>query len=164
MAAQQNPNAPVSDETSTLPHDQNKEKSALDDISGGIAGTAQQPSEMTLASSPNSTQGPNASEPLDLNRTENAPATVNPSSLQKEAMLNAINQVPVRVSAVLGKARIDVASLMTLSEGAIVELDRKVGEPIDIYANDRLIARGELVLVDGALGVTLTEIAQENGA
>lgn len=85
-------------------------------------------------------------------------------SSSSSSMLNAINQVPVRISAVLGKARIDVESLMNLNEGAIVELDRKVGEPIDIYANDRLIARGELVLVDGALGVTLTEIAEDASA
>lgn len=73
-----------------------------------------------------------------------------------------IDDVPVKIAAVLGKTRMDVAQLKTLGDGAIIELDRKVGEPIDLYVNDRLIARGELVLVDGALGVTMTEIVRED--
>ena len=74
----------------------------------------------------------------------------------------AVNDVPVTVSAVLGKTKIDVASLMRLGDGAVIELDRKVGEPIDLYVNDRLIARGELVMVDGSLGVTMTEIVKHD--
>ena len=70
--------------------------------------------------------------------------------------------VPVKISAVLGKTKIDVAQLRQLNEGAVIELDRKVGEPIDLYVNDRLIARGELVMVDGSLGVTMTEIVKED--
>ena len=73
-------------------------------------------------------------------------------------LLESLGDVPVKVSAVLGKTRIDVASLLALDDGAVIELDRKVGEPIDIYVNDTLIARGELVMVDGSVGVTLTEI------
>jgi flagellar motor switch protein FliN/FliY len=70
--------------------------------------------------------------------------------------------VPVRISAVLGKKRMTVAALMRLEQGAIIELDRKVGEPIDLYVNDRLIARGELVMVEGSLGVTMTEIVKDD--
>lgn len=73
-----------------------------------------------------------------------------------------IEDVPVKISAVLGKTKIDVAQLKSLGDGAVLELDRKVGEPIDLYVNDRLIARGELVLVDGVLGVTMTEIVRED--
>jgi len=73
-----------------------------------------------------------------------------------------VNDVPVTVSAVLGKTKIDVASLMRLGDGAVIELDRKVGEPIDLYVNDRLIARGELVMVDGSLGVTMTEVVKHD--
>lgn len=75
---------------------------------------------------------------------------------------HSIDHVPVRISAVLGKTKMDVAQLRELGDGAIIELDRKVGEPIDLYVNDRLIARGELVMVDGALGVTMTEIVRED--
>ena len=69
--------------------------------------------------------------------------------------------VPVKISAVLGKTKIDVAQLRQLEDGAVIELNRKVGEPIDLYVNDRLIARGELVMVDGSLGVTMTEIVKD---
>lgn len=72
--------------------------------------------------------------------------------------LEAVFDVPVNVSAVLGKTHMEVSSLLKLGRGTIVELDRKVGEAIDIYVNDRLVARGEVVVVDDRLGVTMTEI------
>lgn len=58
----------------------------------------------------------------------------------------------------LGNATIRVSNLLRLGRGAIVELDRKVGEPIDIYVNNRLVARGEVIVVDERLGVTITEV------
>ncbi len=72
--------------------------------------------------------------------------------------LEAVFDVPVTVSAVLGKSAMEVSALLKLAKGTIVELDRKVGEAIDIYVNDRLVARGEVVLVEDRLGVTMTEI------
>ncbi len=72
--------------------------------------------------------------------------------------LEAVFDVPVTVSAVLGKSAMEVSELLKLGKGTIVELDRKVGEAIDIYVNDRLVARGEVVLVEDRLGVTMTEI------
>jgi flagellar motor switch protein FliN/FliY len=72
--------------------------------------------------------------------------------------LEAVFDVPVQVSAVLGRARMDVGALLKLGPGAVLELDRKVGEAIDIYVNNRLVARGEVVLVEDKLGVTMTEI------
>jgi len=72
--------------------------------------------------------------------------------------LEAVFDVPVTVSAVLGKSAMEVSQLLKLGKGTIVELDRKVGEAIDIYVNDRLVARGEVVLVEDRLGVTMTEI------
>jgi flagellar motor switch protein FliN len=74
------------------------------------------------------------------------------------ADLEALFDVPVRVSAVLGRSRMDVSDLLRLGPGAVLELDRKVGEAIDIYVNNRLVARGEVVLVEDKLGVTMTEI------
>jgi flagellar motor switch protein FliN/FliY len=74
------------------------------------------------------------------------------------ADLEAVFDVPVQVSAVLGRARMDVGELLRLGPGAVLELDRKVGEAIDIYINNRLVARGEVVLVEDKLGVTMTEI------
>ena len=74
------------------------------------------------------------------------------------ADLEAVYDIPVQVSAVLGKSTMQVSQLLKLGRGAVVELDRKVGEAIDIYVNNRLIARGEVVIVDERLGVTMTEI------
>jgi flagellar motor switch protein FliN len=72
--------------------------------------------------------------------------------------LEAVFDVPVTVSAILGKSSMEVSQLLKLGKGTVVELDRKVGEAIDIYVNDRLVARGEVVLVEDRLGVTMTEI------
>ena len=74
------------------------------------------------------------------------------------ADLEAVFDVPVQVSAVLGRASMEVGELLRLGPGTVLELDRKVGEAIDIYVNNRLVARGEVVLVEEKLGVTMTEI------
>ncbi len=76
--------------------------------------------------------------------------------------LEAVYDIPVRVSAVLGKATMPVSDLLKLGRGAVVELDRKVGEAIDIYVNNRLVARGEVVVVEERLGVTMTEIIKSD--
>jgi flagellar motor switch protein FliN/FliY len=94
----------------------------------------------------------------------NSPALLNADSvpdteIKRSAQdLEAVFDVPVTVSAVLGKSGMEVSQLLKLGKGTIVELDRKVGEAIDIYVNDRLVARGEVVLVEDRLGVTMTEI------
>ena len=72
--------------------------------------------------------------------------------------------VPVNISAVLGRTNLSVAQLLKLGPGAVLELDRKVGEAIDIYVNNRLVARGEVVVVDERLGVTMTEIIKDGDA
>ncbi|MFN3513286.1 MAG: flagellar motor switch protein FliN [Phenylobacterium sp.] len=72
--------------------------------------------------------------------------------------------VPVSISAVLGRATLSVSQLLQLSSGSVLDLDRKVGEAIDIYVNNRLVARGEVVIVDDRLGVTMTEIIKDGDA
>ena len=74
------------------------------------------------------------------------------------AGLEAVYDIPVQIQAVLGKSTMQVSQLLKLGRGAVVELDRKVGEAIDIYVNNRLVARGEVVVVNERLGVTMTEI------
>jgi flagellar motor switch protein FliN/FliY len=76
--------------------------------------------------------------------------------------LEAVYDIPVQVSAVLGRATMPVHNLLKLGRGAVVELDRRVGESIDIYVNNRLVARGEVVVVDEHLGVTMTEIIKSD--
>ena len=79
--------------------------------------------------------------------------------------LEAVYDIPVTVSAVLGRTTLQVSQLLKLGRGAVVELDRKLGEAIDIYVNNRLVARGEVVMVDDTrLGVTMTEIVKADRA
>jgi len=115
-----------------------------------------------------------ATEDLNLNELGDAgqaaaPAAApqgQPSAGGDEAkatrQLEAVYDVPVQVSAVLGRATMQVSQLLKLGRGAVVELDRKVGEAIDIYVNNRLVARGEVVVVDERLGVTMTEIIKSD--
>lgn len=75
--------------------------------------------------------------------------------------LEAVYDIPVTVSAVLGRTTMQVSQLLRLGRGAVVELDRKLGEAIDVYVNNRLVARGEVVMVDdNRLGITMTEIVK----
>ncbi len=94
------------------------------------------------------------------------PAAVEPEgpTSRSAADLEAVLDVPVQVSAVLGRARMDIGDLLKLGPGTVLELDRKVGEAIDIYVNNRLVARGEVVLVEEKLGVTMTEIIKAERA
>ena len=87
-----------------------------------------------------------------------SPLALDESNARGAADLEAVFDVPVQVSAVLGRAKMDVGDLLKLGPGTVLELDRKVGEAIDIYVNNRLVARGEVVLVEDKLGVTMTEV------
>lgn len=81
-----------------------------------------------------------------------------PDKPKSSAELEAVYDIPVQVSAVLGKSSMQVHQLLKLGRGAVVELDRKIGEAIDIYVNNRLVARGEVVVIEDRLGITMTEI------
>jgi len=89
------------------------------------------------------------------------PDTVFDGEEKNATDLAPVFDVPVSISAVLGRASLSVAQLLQLGAGSILELDRKVGEAIDIYVNNRLVARGEVVIVDERLGVTMTEIIKD---
>ncbi len=90
-------------------------------------------------------------------RTRDAPVTA-----KDAADLEQVFDVPAVVSAVLGTSRMPVGDLLKLGPGAVLELDRKVGEAIDIFVNNRLVARGEVVLVEDKLGVTMTEVIKSD--
>jgi flagellar motor switch protein FliN/FliY len=96
---------------------------------------------------------------------EQVPATdvPTPPPVPGNRDLDAVYDIPVQVSAVLGRATMQVSQLLKLGRGAVVELDRKLGEAVDIYVNNRLVARGEVVMVDdNRLGVTMTEIVKSD--
>lgn len=81
-----------------------------------------------------------------------------PSTRPARSDLAAVLDLPVTITAVLGEARLSVGAVAALAPGDVVELDRRVGDPVDLYVNDRLVARGDLALVDGRVGVTITEL------
>ncbi len=82
--------------------------------------------------------------------------------ISPEKDLHAIYDIPVQVSAVLGRTTMQVSQLLKLGRGAVVNLDRRIGEPIDVYVNNRLVARGEVVVVEDKLGITMTEIVKSD--
>ncbi len=75
-----------------------------------------------------------------------------------ELTLEALYDVPVQVSVVLGSTTMSLSSILKLGKGAVIELDRAVGEPIDVYVNNKIVAKGEIVIVDDKIGVTLTDV------
>ena len=104
-----------------------------------------------------------ANEPNGLGLEEmEAPERGGPAQVVERtaADLEAVFDVPVRISVILGRTRIPVANLLKMDVGTVVELDRQVGEAVEIFINERLVARGEIVLVENRLGVTMTEIVK----
>ena len=103
----------------------------------------------------------------ELDQSDNATDMASQEAATNESSevggdLEAVFDVPVKVSAVLGITTLTVSQLLKLGSGSVVELDRKVGEAIDIYVNNRLVARGEVVLLEEKLGITMTEIIKGN--
>ena len=97
-----------------------------------------------------------AKSAADLEQVFDVPVVV--SAILGNSRMPVGDLLKLAPGAVLGKASMSVAQLLKLNQGSVLELDRKVGEAIDIYVNNRLVARGEVVLVEERLGVTMTEI------
>jgi flagellar motor switch protein FliN/FliY len=98
---------------------------------------------------------------------ENARTPAVPAAAEDHLNLDLVMRVPVTLEVVLGRTSMPVANLLKLGRGAVVSLDHKVGEPVDVVVNGRIIARGEVVLVDeerSRFGVTLTEIVSPAAA
>jgi flagellar motor switch protein FliN/FliY len=72
--------------------------------------------------------------------------------------LSLLLDIPLQVTVELGRARMTVESLLRLSQGSVVELNRVAGEPLDIYVNNKLMARGEAVVVKEKFGVRITDV------
>lgn len=100
----------------------------------------------------------------DLGAVDNAhqqnlnPHPATSKSELTEADLDPVLDVPITLTAILGRTQLPVADVLRMNTGSIIELDRAIGEPIDIYINSHLVARGEVVLIDDRLGITMTEI------
>ncbi len=105
----------------------------------------------------------NSGAPVKSNQTK-TPPNGDDDREKIAADLRPVFDVPVSVQAVIGRTTMEVSKLLELGEGSVLELDRRVGEAIDIYVNSRLVARGEVVIVDDRLGVTMTEIIKNSDA
>lgn len=107
----------------------------------------------------------NADQPSndDAEMAVDLTASVGDGNADSMESLGAVYDVPVQVSAVLGKTSMPISQLIRLGRGAILELDRRVGESIDVVVNNRLVAKGEVVIVDERIGITMTEIIKSEG-
>lgn len=84
------------------------------------------------------------------------------SSSKTGDTIESFMKVPLNVQIVLGETKMPVSQVLNLSRGSVIELEKKIGESVDIMINDRVVARGDLVKVaDEKIGVTLTEIVKE---
>jgi flagellar motor switch protein FliN/FliY len=85
-------------------------------------------------------------------------AATDASSGAKDRNLNLILDIPLKVSVELGRTKMPVSELLNLTQGSVIELSKLAGEPMEVYVNDKLIARGEAVVVNEKFGVRLTDI------
>src|SRR5437870_3238571 len=77
---------------------------------------------------------------------------------KEQRNLDLILDIPLRVTVELGRARMVVSELLNLSQGSVIELTKLAGEPLEVLVNDKLVARGEAVVVNEKFGVRLTDI------
>lgn len=95
--------------------------------------------------------------------SENEASAAGPTGQDDRLDLDLVMDVPVTMHVVLGSTTMTVADILNLGRGAIVKLDTKVGDPVDVIVNGRVVARGEIVVLDNEdqrFGVTLTEVAK----
>lgn len=136
----------------------------MDDINNPENNTMSEPEELGAIQPENASINPEElTTSWDKELEEETPSVAEHlkdliSEGQEQKDLEAVFEVPVKVSAVLGSASMPVHQLLKLGRGAVIELDRRIGEAIDIYVNNLLVARGEVVMVEDRLGITMTEI------
>ena len=96
-----------------------------------------------------------------------APASAAPAfSLDGETGMGRVRDIPLEVTVELGRTRLLIRDILDLAAGSIIELDKIAGEPVDLFANGMLVARGEVIVIDDNFGVRVTEIitAKDRGA
>lgn len=75
-----------------------------------------------------------------------------------ELDLEAVHDIPLEIMVVLGKTSMSVSDLLKIGTGTVIELEKKVGEPVEVFINGRMVAKGEVVIVEDNIGITMTEI------
>ena len=99
----------------------------------------------------------NETDKLDSDSQTEIPKE-NESGQKEQYDIDLILDIPLDVTVELGKVKMLVNNLLQLGQGAIIELNKPVGEPLEIYINDKLIARGEVVVVDEKFGIRVTDV------
>ncbi|MFH0781275.1 MAG: flagellar motor switch protein FliN [Pseudomonadota bacterium] len=109
--------------------------------------------------SPGNTR-PDPEEIKELLQNDAAGSTKTPASsgLQDSRSLDFLYDIPLHISVEVGRSKMLLRDLLKLSEGYVIELDKLAGEPLDLYVNSRLIAKGEAVLVGDKFGIRLTDV------
>ena len=85
-----------------------------------------------------------------------------PAETPGESNIDLLLDVSLRVTVELGRTRMKLAQILELQHGSVVELDRLAGDPVDIFVNDRMVAHGEVVVVDDKFGVRITDMVAPN--
>ncbi len=100
--------------------------------------------------------------PVSVRSARFEPMATPAASSSEAASIDLLMDVPLRVTVELGRTRMSVRQVLELQAGSVVELDRMAGEAVDVLVNDRLMARGEVVVVDDKFGIRITEIVAAN--
>lgn len=116
-----------------------------------------------MADDPETTPEAEAPEPAETVEAAEAPREAKPEAAASSGHnIDALLNVGLQVQIILGRSRMPISHLLKLTRGSIIELDKKVGDPVEVMINDRLVARGDLVKLNGErLGVELTEIVKD---
>ena len=114
----------------------------------------------------------NMNDPLDLDGLDqlfgddismpSAADYMAPTSSSKQRDLSFFRQIPVKVTLEVASAEVSLGELMRVEEGAVIELDKLAGEPLDVRVNGRLLAKGEVVVVNGKYGLRLVDVIDTN--
>jgi flagellar motor switch protein FliN/FliY len=103
-------------------------------------------------------------QPAEEKRTASPVQSVNSAQPDREiANMDLLMDISLRVTVELGRTRMTLHQVLELQNGSVVELDRLAGDPVDVFINDRLIAHGEVVVVDDKFGVRITELVSHAG-
>jgi len=85
----------------------------------------------------------------------------NDNQIGGKSNIDVIMEIPVKLSMEVGSTNIPIKNLLNLGQGSVVELDRYAGDPLDVYVNGRLIAHGEVVVVNEKFGLRLTDVISQ---
>jgi flagellar motor switch protein FliN/FliY len=112
-------------------------------------------SEVPISDALEAAAQPGVNAPL---QSHEATQNVSPEQEGSAINLDALLDVPVTLSVEIGRSKVPIKQLVSLSQGSVIELDRGVNEPLDLLVNGKLMARGEVVVVDGQFGLRLIDI------